>query len=440
MQTEYLIIGNSAGGIGAAEAIREVDRNGSLTIVSDEPYPTYSRPLISKYVTGERTLDGMLYRPADFYSQNDVTPLLGREVKRLVLGSHTAELDHGGSIAWEKLLLATGGIPIVPRIEGLGKKGVFTFTTLDNAKAIDEFLHYAGKAVVIGGGLIGISVTEALRKRGVEVTVVEMKERVLNTVLDEQGCLMAEEAIGQAGVNIITGRTVSEVAGKGRVTGVVLDDGKQVPCGLVVVAIGVSPRMELVQDTDIKANRGIVVDRYMSTSRPDVFSCGDAAEAYDFVYGTNRVIPVWPNAYIGGRVAGYNMAGIKTEYPGGTAMNSLNYFDLDIASAGMIVPPSEDECEILCWQSGGIYRKVIIKDGILVGMVFVGDIEKSGIVFGLMKDRVNVEDFKQALMCDDFGLASLPREMWQERLETPPPGAVVQVAPFGKDAEYFAGE
>ena len=419
MKTKYLIIGNSAGGIGAAEAIREVDKTGALTIISDEPYPVYSRPLISKYLAGERSPEEMLFRPADFYSQNNIVSLLGKKVKDLGLESHTARLDGGETIAWEKLLLATGGIPIVPRIEGISKKGVFTFTTLDDAKAIDQFLGKVNKAVVIGGGLIGISVTEPLVKRGLKVTIIEMKDRVLNTILDEHASQLAEETLEHAGVDVVTDHTVAEISGDGTVGGVVLDDGEEILCDLVVVAIGVSPRIELAKVTEIKIDRGIAVDRYMATSHPDVYSCGDATEDYDFVYGANRLTPIWPNAYLGGRIAGCNMAGIKTEYPGGTAMNSLNYFGIDITAAGMVAPSDEDGCEILSRQDNGIYQKVILKDDLVAGMVFVRNIENSGIIFGLMRDRVNVGGFKQTLLADDFGLVSLPRELWQERLETP---------------------
>lgn len=440
MRSKYLIIGNSAGGIGAAEAIREVDKSGSLTIVSDEPYPAYSRPLISKYLTGERTLEGMLFRPAEFYSQNNIVSLLGKKVEGLGLESHTAELDGGERIVWEKLLLAPGGMPIVPRIKGIGERGVFTFTNLDDAKAIDGFLDNASKALVIGGGLIGISVTEALVKRGIEVTIVEMKETILNTILDEQASLMAEEALRQAGVSIVTCHTVAEISGGGVVRGVTLDDGRGIPCDLVVVAIGVAPRIELALGAGIKVNRGIVVDRYMATNHPDVYSCGDAAEAYDFVYGVNRLTPIWPNAYVGGRIAGLNMAGIKAEYPGGTAMNSLNYFGLDIVAAGMAAPPDEDGCEVLSRQNNGIYQKVVLRDDLVMGMVFVRDIERSGMIFSLMKDRVNVGSFKQALLADDFGLVSLPRELWQERLETSPSRLVPQPAMPAEAVEDFAGE
>jgi NAD(P)H-nitrite reductase large subunit len=155
----------------------------------------------------------------------------------------------------------------------------------------------------------------------------------------------------------------------------------------------------------------------MATNYPDVYSCGDAAEAYDFVYGTNRLTPIWPNAYLGGKIAGFNMAGIETEYPGGTAMNSLNYFGLDIVSAGIVIPPDNGSYEVFTEQKDGIYKKVILRNDLIVGMLFVRDVDKSGIIFGLMRDRAKVGSFKQTLLADDFGLVSLSRELWQQRLE-----------------------
>jgi len=419
-KTEYLIIGNSAGGIGAAEAIREVDRTNPIIIVSDEPYQAYSRPLISKYLAGERSADEMLFRPADFYSRNNIELVLGIKVQHLKLNKQITQLGTGEQIAWEKLLLATGGIPIVPKMKGGNKDGVFTFLTIKDAIAIDEFIKDGFQAVVIGGGLIGISATEALVKRGIRVTIVEMKERILNTILDETASSIAEETLRQAGVRVVTNQTVAEVIGEKQTEEVVLDSGEKIPCNLVVVAIGVLPRAELAIGTDIKVNRGVVVDRFMSTSHPNVYACGDVAESYDFVYGTNRVTPIWPNAYIGGRVAGYNMAGVRTEYSGGTAMNSLNYFGLDITTAGVLTPPSDGNWEVVNQRNDGVYKKIILSGNLVMGMVFVGDIEKSGIVFSLMKDKVNVANFKQSLLADNFGLAYLPRETWQERLGNAP--------------------
>jgi NAD(P)H-nitrite reductase large subunit len=443
-KVKYLIIGNSAGGIGAAEAIRGVDKAGTMAIVSDEPYPAYSRPLISEHLAEGRPLEKMLYRPADFYEKNKIKTVFGDRVARINFKECNIELASGRIIAWQKLLLATGGVPIVPdNLEGKDLKGVFTFTTLDDAKTIDNFLkrHQGSvRAVVIGGGLIGVSATEALVKRGVEVSIVEMKDFVLNTILDEEAANFEAEALVKAGVDIITGHTVARINGSmlGEVNGVSLDDGRLLSCDMAVIAIGVRPRLDLVSN-GIKTNRGIIVDRRMTTSVPGVYACGDASEAYDFVYGENRLTPVWPNAYIGGRVAGLNMAGKKAEYQGGTAMNALKYFGVNIVSAGMVSPP-DDSYDVLIKRGDGIYKKVIIKDGKIQGLILVSDIEKAGIIYNLMKDRINVAAFKETLVADDFGLASLPEEIWRERLQIPNAEVASIVPPPEPVEEAVIGE
>jgi NAD(P)H-nitrite reductase large subunit len=438
---KYLIIGNSAGGIGAAEAIRELDRAGTVAIVSDEPYPAYSRPLISEHLFEGRPLGRMLYRPADFYEKNNIQTLFGERVADIDFSGHSLKLESGRTLDWQKLLLATGGSPIVPKMEGGDAKGVFTFTRLDDAKAIDKFLSKhrgEAKALVIGGGLIGVSATEALVKRGVKVTIVEMKDWVLNTILDEEGAELEAKALVDAGVEIITGHTVARInKGKSGVDGAVLDDGRSIVADLVVIAIGVTPRLELA--VGLKTNRGIIVDRRMQTSVPDVYACGDVAEAYDFVFGENRVTPVWPNAYVGGRVAGQNMAGTKAEYGGGTAMNSLKYFGVDIVSAGMVSPPDKGY-DVVIKRGDGIYKKVILKDGLVTGLIFAGDIEKSGIIYNLMKDKVKVDGFKDELVSDDFGLASLPEAIWRARLAVPPSEEAYIVPPVEKPEETVIGE
>ncbi len=438
-EAKYLIIGNSAGGIGAAEAIREADEPGSIMMVSDEPYPAYSRPLISEHLAEGCSLERMRYRPADFYERNLIRTILGQKAVSLDLTEHTLTLDSGSTISWQKLLLATGGLPIVPLIKGAERKGIFTFTTLDDARAIDRYLGETDRAVVIGGGLIGVSVTEALVKRGARVTIVEMKDRVLNTILDEEVSAFEDSVLRQAGVDIITGHVVSEINGRRKeVHGVTLDDGTRIPCRMVIIAIGVRPRTDLVNGTGIKVNRGIVVDREMATSHPDVYACGDVAEAFDIPYGECRLIPIWPNAYIGGRTAGFNMTGRSTEYPGGMAMNSLKYFGLNVVSAGMVMPP-DDSCEVLISSKGSTYRKVILKDGVVVGLIFAGDIEKAGIIRSLIKNQINVAEFKRALVADDFGLASLPGELWRPELELPA-DAVVSPVIAEELEEVIAGE
>lgn len=426
---KYLIIGNSAGGIGAAEAIRTVDRTGNITIVSDEPYPVYSRPLISEYLGQGYPLERMLYRRPEFYENKKIQTILGSGVVGISPGKHTLKIDDGRVMAWEKLLIASGGTPIVPQLEGADLRGVFTFNRLDDAKAIDNHLkklRHQAKAVVIGGGLIGMSVTDALIKREVEVTIIEMQDRILSTMLDEEASAIETEALEKAGVKIICGHTAVRINSNlpGEVSSVSLDDGRVIHVEMVVIAIGVRPRLDAIEGSGIKTNRGIVVDSRMATSVPDIYACGDVAEAYDFVYGVNRLTPIWPNAYEGGRVAGLNMAGEDAEYAGGTGMNAMKYFGVHIVSAGLVSPP-DDSYDTITYRDNGNYRKVVLKGKKLAGLVFAGDIEKSGIVYNLMKDGVDVSRFKNSLVSPEFGLASLPPKIRRDRI--PLPGGVDEV-------------
>ena len=421
-EVKYLIIGNSAGGIGAAEAIRQVDKSGSVTIVSAEPYPAYSRVRISEHLACGCPLEEILFRPADFYEANSIRFIPGREAEKLDAKAHIIKLDDGTEVKWQKLLLATGGLPIIPPIKGVEKKGVFSFTNLDDAIAIRQYINGIEEAVVIGGGLIGVSATEALVKRGVKVTVVEMKERILNTILDEEASAMEAAAMTNAGVEIITDSTVTEInsdpAKPEKISSITLDDGRLITCRLAIVAIGVTPRTELAISGGVGVKHGILVDSYMATSQADVYACGDVAETYDFVYNQNRLNPIWPSAYLGGRVAGFNMTGVPTTYQGSTVMNTMKYFGVDIVSAGITVPP-DDSYQVFSQHNGGIYRKVVIKDNCVVGMVFAGDVEKSGIILNLMKDKIDVSQFCELLVTDEFGLSCLPEEIWRPHLVLP---------------------
>ncbi len=414
---DYVIIGNSAGGIGAAEAIRQVDHEGRLTIISDEPYPAYSRPAISEVLAHERTPDRIWYRPGDFYQRLGIQALLGVPAVDLDFVARTVHLADDRRVHWDRLLLATGGTPIVPPMEGRELPGVYTFTRLADALALDQHLSPGKHVVVIGGGLIGMSVSDALVKRGVRVTIVELMDRVLGTVLDPEGSALAEAAARRAGVEVITGHTAQRIQSdaQGDACGVVLDDGRQIPCQAVVIAIGVRPRLDLVTSAPVNVGRGVRVNARMETNVPHVYACGDVAEAYDMIAEAPRVVPIWPAAYLGGRVAGLNMAGRPVEYPGNAPMNSLKYFGLQIISGGVQTASGEGYEELKSSTPNG-YRKVILKDGRIVGATFVGDIDRAGIVLGLMRERMDVSVFKERLVAKDFGLIHLPAEWRRQRL------------------------
>jgi NAD(P)H-nitrite reductase large subunit len=418
--TKYVIIGGSAGGIGAVEAIREVDPVGTLTVISEETVPQYSRPMISEYVSREATLDSMKYRGDQFWKNNNVQTLTGRTATKIDFTKKQVELDGGDKIDYKKLLIATGGKPFVPRMEGGEKDGVFTFTELSSAEGIEAKLKQSRSAVVIGGGLIGVSAAEALVKRRIKVTLVELKDNILSLILDKTASEIAENVLTEAGVTVITGQTVQRILGKkgneAAVGGVVMTDGTEIPCDLVVVAIGVIPRTELVNETPVKLNRGIVVDRFMRTSISDVYACGDIAEAHDFLINGNRLLPLWPLAHMGGRVAGYNMAGKKAEYEGGTVMSSLKYFDLPVIAVGNVNPADISDYEVLVERKPEktVYKKILLRDNVIVGFIFLGDIEKAGILFRLLKNHVDVAEIKDRLLSEDFGIVTLPEQLRQE--------------------------
>jgi NAD(P)H-nitrite reductase large subunit len=249
-----------------------------------------------------------------------------------------------------------------------------------------------------------------------------MKERILNTILDEEASEIEAEAMKNAGIEIITGNTVTDInyvpEKPDTISSVVLDDGRLITCGILIVAIGVNPQTELALSGSIEVERGILVNDFMETSQKNIYACGDVAETYDFVYNENRLNPIWPAAYQGGRVAGFNMVGIPTYYQGSTVMNTMKYFDVDIVSAGITVPP-DDSYQVLTHKNGNIYRKVVIKDNCIAGMVFIGDIEKSGIVYNLMKNKINVSQFIELMVTDEFGLSCLPEKIWRPHLVLP---------------------
>ncbi len=414
----YVIIGNSAAAVGAVEGIRQVDSKGRITVISDEPYHTYSRPLISYWLAGKVAEDKMIYRDRNFYEVNSVTPVLGVRAEKINFKSKKVKLADGTDVPFEKLLIATGGKPIVPPMTGLNKKGVYSFLKFDDVKEIEKAVSAGSKkAVVIGAGLIGLKAAEALAKLGVEVTVVELADRVLPAILDEHAASMVQEYLEKYGLKFELNNTVAKILGKSSVSGVALQSGAEIACDMLVVAIGVQPNTDLVKDTDVRVNRGIVVNEKMETSAAGVYAAGDVSEGFDIVYGTSRVLPLLPNAYLQGEVAGRNMAGAETVFAGGLAMNAIGFGDLPMLTAGIIKPDS-DEFEVLVQADPETksYRKAVLRNGCIVGYICLNRVDRAGILTGLIKDKVDVSGFKDRLLSLDFGYIDFPEEFRKSRL------------------------
>ena len=417
MDTRHLIIGNSVAAVAAAEAIREVDETGGIVMVSREPRHVYSRPLISYWLAGKVDDRRMDWRPRSFYDELKVRAVLGKEAVRLDAAKHVVELADGGRIGYEKLLIATGGTPIVPRIKGHDAAGVFTFTEWADAERVRDFIKQrkVGRAVVVGAGMIGVKTAEALAGIGVKVTVVELAPRVLAAALDEPAARLAAGAMTRAGVELRCGAEVEAVVARERHAAAVrLKGGEELPCELVVVAVGVAPNAQLARTAAgaVEVDRGVLVDDLMRTTAPDVYAAGDVAQGREALSGTKRAIPIWPGAFRQGRIAGLGMAGAEPErYDGALVMNSVSVFGLATVSVGVAAQPPGD-AEVLASERAEppAYRKVVLKGRRIIGAMLVGDIDRAGIFTGLIRSGTDVSSVKDLLLTEQFGVLSLPAE------------------------------
>ncbi len=414
-ETRYLIVGNSVAAVAAVEAIRAEDRDGAITLIAKEPRHTYSRPLITYLLGGKVGEKQMRYRSEGWYEQMGVTPMLGVEVTRVDPQARTVATGDGRTIGFERLLIAVGGRPIVPAdVQGVGARGVFTFTTWDDAEAIGAFIdeHDIDSAVVVGGGLIGLKSVEALIARDVRTTVVELAGRMLSATFDDTASKLAQRRLADSGVQVRCRTTVASIITRAeRVAGARLTDGSEVECGLVIFAIGVLPDTAIVGGTGIEVDRGIIVDDRMHTSAEGIYAAGDVAQARELIGGEKRCIAIFPNAFRQGSVAGRNMAGGDEHFDGGLVMNAVTVVDLPTISVGVTEPPDEG-CEQLVDldEASFTYRKVVLRGNRIVGAVFVNDIDRAGIITGLIRRRLDVSDIKHMLLTEEFGLISLPAE------------------------------
>jgi NAD(P)H-nitrite reductase large subunit len=404
---QFVIIGNSAAGIAAAQAIRQRDKSARIIIVSDEDYFGYCRCLISYYLAGEIKEDKILYRPESFYKENDIELLLNKKVSRVDPKKNRVICEGKDSFAYDALLVATGASPNFPQTEGIKKRGVFGLRTIKDAKEIFGLVPVTKTACILGGGLVGLKAAYALKRRNLDVKVIIKSQQVLSQILDLESAKIIERRLEDNGIELILGQDIVEIIGEeGEIKAVKLESGKVIGCSLIIVGKGVSANIAIVKDAGINTNEGIVVDSLMQSNIPNIYAAGDVAESFDLAIGRHSMNALWPIAVEQGKIAGANISGESLNYDGSLGMNSIEFFGLPAISLGVYKvsrdDPSFEEVKITDVKAN-IYKKLILRQNTLVGAVLVGDIGASGVFLRLIRHRANISSIKEKLLSSNFG-------------------------------------
>lgn len=381
----FVIVGGSAAAIGCIEGIRQTDKTTPIALVTQEKPFNYARPLISYLLEGKAQENNMGYRPDSFFDDNHVTVYAGVRAESLDAVQKTLALSNGETLTYEKLLLATGSSPFVPPIAGLDTlENVFTFMTLEDAKALGAHLQASPKSrvLILGAGLTGVKCAEGICNMCAEITIADLAPRVLPAVLDDEAAAMVQKRMEEHGVRFYLNDGAQSFDGHTAM----LASGACVEFDVLVVAVGVRPNIELLRDAGGEVNKGMVIDAACRTSLPDVYAAGDCAEGYDAVSGAKRLLPLWPNAVLQGETAGHNMTGGCAEFTQGVALNATGVFGLHMVTAGAY------EGEDYIARTKDTYKRLVCADGVLKGVVMVGDVARAGIYTNLIRKRTSLQE------------------------------------------------
>lgn len=385
----YVIIGNSSAAIGCIEGIRQIDKVGTITIISDEAYHTYGRPLISYWLEGKVSDENIYYRAHDFYEKNNCKLFLGKVVTAIYSDEAKVILEDGTELSYDKLLIAIGSRPFVPPMDGLGDvPHKFSFMKYDDAKAVKAVLKPTSKVLIIGAGLIGLKAAEGLYKTTKDITIVDLADRILPSILDVEGSSIVQKHLESKGVSFLLNDKVSTFTA----SSATLTSGKIIDFDILIVAVGVRPNIELASSCGIATERGIIIDSTCQTSYENIYAAGDCTLSTDVTTGEQKILALLPNAYMQGEVAGMNMAGGKKVYNKAIPMNAIGFFGLHMITAGTY------SGESITTLAENNYKKLVFKDGVLKGYIMIGDVKRAGIYTSMIKEATPVVDMDLELL------------------------------------------
>ncbi len=370
---KLVVIGNGMAGVACVEQILKHAPKFETTIFGDETHVNYNRILLSSVLAGEKSLDDITLNGLEWYQQNDIRLKLGVRITDVDAEAKTVTGDDGSVTSFDKLLIATGSSALIPPIEGVQKNNVFVFRNLDDTRALLERSRPGIKAVVIGGGLLGLEAARGLQVQGCDVTVVHLMDTLMERQLDFIGGSYLKEKMERMEVKVLLSHSTAALLGNGKVEAVAFKDGSSIEAELVVVAAGIRPNVELGRKAGLKVNRGIVVNDYMETSHPDIFAVGECVEHNGTCYGL--VAPLFEQ----GKVLAATITENKgPKYEGTVQAAKLKIMGVDVFSAGNYDEKAAG-VEAVRYEdpSLGIYKKLTLRDGKLAGVILVGDASDS---------------------------------------------------------------
>ncbi len=386
---DYIIIGNGVAAAGCIEGIRSVDRDGGITVISQEKHPVYCRPLISYYLEGKTDLGRMPYRDEDFYDKNGCRVLYGKTAAKIDAADQTVALDDGTVLPYTSLCLATGSAPFVPPIAGLDTvPEKFTFMTLDDALALEAATQTPKRVLIVGAGLIGLKCAEGLHSRASSITVCDLADHVLPSILDADSASILQSHLERHGVRFLLSDTAERFDGKTAH----MRSGETIAFDVFVLAVGVRANTAIAKDCGCETNRGILVGDDMKTTVSGVYAAGDCTEGTDASCGQKRVLAILPNAYMQGFTAGVNMAGGAARFDNAIPMNAIGFFGLHTMTAGTYAGDVYEEAH----EDG--CKKLYTQDGLLKGFILIGDTTRAGLYTSLIRNRTPLDSINFELM------------------------------------------
>jgi nitrite reductase (NADH) large subunit len=407
---KVVIIGNHAAGLTASEILRKGDKACDIVVISSEDTPPYSRCLIGDIISGKRGLEDILFKPKDFYDKYSIKTIFGREVKKVLPDEKKILIDTDERVAYDNLIIATGGSSTLPEIEGVNQKGVFCLRTIEDAKKIKEYSKNVERVVILGGGLIGIKAALAVHDCGKKVRVLVSSSSILSQIVGSEESEIFEKYLGSLGIEICTNTSPLKILGNGKVNGVETGDGQKIDCQMVIVGKGVKPNINLVKGTGIKTDYGIIVDEHCRTNIDSVYAAGDVTQSKDSLRGQNQANALWPLAVEEGRVAAENILGKDIKLRERTSMNSLAIYDLPLISCGLTgVREKIEGAEkiIIENKSKREYKKFLIKDNFLVGYSLIGNVSNAGVLTALIRKAVDIKKAKNKILAGKYDFSSV---------------------------------